>query len=100
MRVAVMEAMEEMRIVNIQPDEKGSYLQALQSLVGGNIEPVDVLFGEQPLLWVNENGIAEGLRASWAIYANKRMEERGYLSMADMEAPKIRLGLSAHGRRR
>lgn len=79
--------MEEIRTIDIQPDERGSYLKALQGLVGGLIEPVDVLYGEHPLLWVNDNGIAEGLMPSRALYANERMEEMGYLSMMDMETP-------------
>lgn len=87
MRVAVMEPMEEIRYENIYPDENGSYLEELQRLVGGMIEPVDVMYGDEPLLWVNENGIFEGLMPNRAIYANQRMEDRGYLSMMDMQTP-------------
>ena len=87
MKVAVMELMDDVRVVDIEPDKRGSYLHALQELVGGNIEAVDVLYGEQPLLWVNENGIAEGLLPNRAIYANERMETLGFLSMMDMETP-------------
>lgn len=87
MKVAVMEPMEEIRTIDIEPDESGSYLKPLQGLVGGLIEPVDVLYGDQPLLWVNDNGIAEGLMPSRTVYANERMEKMGYLSMMDMETP-------------
>lgn len=87
MRVAVMEAMEEIRYENIQPDEDGSYLKGLQRLVRGNIEAVDVLYGEQPLLWVNESGVLEDMMPNRAIYANQHMEDRKYLSMMDMETP-------------
>lgn len=87
MKVAVMEAMEEIRYENIQPDEDGSYLKELQRLVRGNIEAFDVLYGNQPLLWVNESGILEGMIPNRAVYANQRMKERKYLSMMDMETP-------------
>ncbi|WP_314039441.1 DUF3846 domain-containing protein [Slackia exigua] len=85
MRVAVMEFDEEIKTKDIKPDEDGSYLHALQAIVGGNIEALDVLYDEQPLLWVNEEGIFEKLMPSRAIYANKRMEEAGYLSQMDGE---------------
>lgn len=87
MKVAVMEAMEEIRYEDIQPDEEGSYLKELQRLVRGNIEAVDVLYGDQPLLWVNESGILEGMMPNRAVYANQRMEDRKYLSMMDMHTP-------------
>lgn len=87
MKVAVMEAMEEIRYEDIQPDEEGSYLKELQRLVRGNIEAADVLYGEQPLLWVNECGILEGMMPNRAVYANQRMEDHKYLSMMDMQTP-------------
>lgn len=86
MKVAVMEFDEEIKTKEIEPDENGSYLHALQDIVGGNIEALDVLYGEQPLLWVNEEGIFERLMPSRAIYANKRMEDAGYLSQMDGES--------------
>lgn len=85
MKVAVMEFDEEIKTVDIEPNEKGSYLSVLQGLVGGRIEPINVLYGDMPLLWVNEEGVFEGLAPSRAIYANKRMEEEGYLSQRDGE---------------
>lgn len=87
MKVAVIEPMEEIRYEDIQPDENGSYLKELQRLVGGMIEPVDVMYGEQPLLWVNEEGILQGMMPCRAIYANQHMEDSGYLSMMDMQTP-------------
>ena len=46
-----------------------------------------MLYGEQPLLWVNESGVFEDMMPNRAIYANQRMEDRKYLSMMDMETP-------------
>lgn len=87
MRVAVMNPEEEIKIIEIEPDESGSFLSDLQKLVGGLIEPVDVLYGDEPLLWVNDNGIAEGLFPNRAIFANERMAERGYLSQINGRNP-------------
>lgn len=36
MKAAVMYPMEEIRAIDIKPDEKGSYLKALQGLVGAS----------------------------------------------------------------
>lgn len=87
MRVAVMNPEEEIKVIEIGPDERGSFLNELQKLVGGLIEPVDVLYGDKPLLWVNDNGIAEGLFPNRAIFANERMAERGYLSQINGRDP-------------
>lgn len=40
--------------IDIEVDEAGSTLHDLQRLVGGNIEPFDVIFGEGISLYVNE----------------------------------------------
>lgn len=40
--------------IDIEVDETGSTLHDLQRLVGGNIEPFDVIFGEGISLYVNE----------------------------------------------
>lgn len=42
--------------IDIEVDETGSTLHDLQRLVGGNIEPFDVIFGEGISLYVNEEG--------------------------------------------
>lgn len=42
--------------IDIKVDEEGSTLYDLQRLVGGNIEPFDVIFGEGISLYVNEDG--------------------------------------------
>lgn len=43
--------------IDIEVDEAGSTLHDLQRLVGGNIEPFDVIFGEGISLYVNEEGL-------------------------------------------
>lgn len=43
--------------IDIKVDEEGSTLHDLQRLVGGNIEPFDVIFGEGISLYVNEEGL-------------------------------------------
>lgn len=66
------------RLINIESDE-GSYLHSLQNLVGGLIEPYDVLYGSSPLLWVNEEGLYTQA-PNRAIYANEHSVSEGYLS--------------------
>lgn len=44
--------------IDIKVDEEGSTLHDLQRLVGGNIEPFDVIFGEGISLYVNEEGLS------------------------------------------
>ena len=55
-------------------------------LVGGNIEPFDVIFGEGISLYVNEEGLFT-CPPNRAVYATKGMEEAGYLSMMDYSSP-------------
>ena len=48
--------------------------------------PLKVAFigvGEEPCLYVNEDGIGEDLAPNRAIYASRRMQEEGYLSQLD-----------------
>ena len=66
--------------IDIEVDETGSTLHDLQRLVGGNIEPFDVIFGEGISLYVNEEGLFT-CPPNRAVYATKGMEEAGYLSM-------------------
>lgn len=83
MRVAIVEPGREPYVTEIYPDKEGSYLSALQGLVGGLIEAFDPLFGDQPLLYVNEEGLLNGSVPNRAVYANKTMEQDGYLSQMD-----------------
>ena len=62
--------------------EHGTELCDLQDLVDGLIEPFDVLFGEAPLLWVNEEGLCTQA-PNRAVYADASMEQAGYLSQID-----------------
>lgn len=64
--------------IDIEVDETGSTLHDLQRLVGGNIEPFDVIFGEGISLYVNEEGLFT-CPPNRAVYATKGMEEAGYL---------------------
>ena len=73
-------------ISDIEVDEAGSTLHDLQRLVGGNIEPFDVIFGEGISLYVNEEGLFT-CPPNRAVYATKGMEEAGYLSMIDYSSP-------------
>lgn len=87
MRIGIIRPGEELRAVAIHPDDEGSYLSAMQELVGGRIEFFDVLFGDEPALIVNDDGIAEGLPANRAIWATREMEATGYLSQLDYSTP-------------
>lgn len=73
---------------DIEMDSDGSTLHALQRLVGGNIEPVDLILGDDILacegisIYVNEEGLYS-CPPNRALYATKGMEEAGYLSQMD-----------------
>lgn len=56
--------------IDIEVDEAGSTLHDLQRLVGGNIEPFDVIFGEGISLYVNEEGLFT-CPPNRAVYATK-----------------------------
>lgn len=83
MKVAYIGVGEETRLVDIEPDEEGSYLHGMQALVGGYIEPFDVLYGGRPCLYVNEDGRTEGAEPNRAVYATREMQDAGYLSQLD-----------------
>lgn len=83
MKVGYVEVGMKPRIAEVEQDEDGSYLHGLQSLVGGNIEQFPVLYGDQPVLYVNEDGIGLGLEPNGVVYATRQMEEQGYLSQLD-----------------
>lgn len=72
--------------IDIARDADGSTLQSLQAIVGGWIEPFDVLFKEGISLYVNEEGIYS-CPPNRAVYATKDMEEDGYLSGMDFTRP-------------
>ena len=57
-------------------------LEALQKCVDGDIEPLGVL-GGGITLYVNEEGLINGMRPNRALYATKEMEKAGYLSQMD-----------------
>lgn len=57
-------------------------LESLQDLVGGCIEAFGVLFGDEPLLWVNDEGMFRCM-PNRTVLASRAMEEAGYLSQID-----------------
>lgn len=74
MRGLLIRTDQEPVIIDIQQDEYGSTLHALQKEVGGNIEAFPVLFGEGIALYVNEDGLAT-CPPNRAVYATKAMEK-------------------------
>lgn len=86
-RAVLMPVASEPELVDLSLDREGSPLDALQGLVGGDVEFFDVLFGENPVLIVNENGIAERLQPNRAVFASREMKETGYLSFNDLSRP-------------
>ena len=87
MKVIEIPVWDEPRIVEVSPDEGGSYLGAYQELVGGLIEAVDVPYGRRLALYVNEEGIPSGLFPNRAVFSNKWMEDEGFLSCIDFKTP-------------
>ena len=57
-------------------------LKSLQGLVGGCIEAFGALFGDKPLLWVNDEGMYSCM-PNRTVLASRAMEEAGYLSQID-----------------
>lgn len=72
--------------IDIEQDDEGSTLASLQRLVGGNIEPFDVIFGDGISVYVNEGGLFT-CPPNRAIYATEHMEDTGYLSLMDFSTP-------------
>lgn len=66
------------REVEVAVDGEGSTLRALQGLVGGLIQPFDVIFGDGISLYVNEEGIGT-CPPNRAVYATRGMEREGDL---------------------
>ena len=69
----------------LKADENGSFLHALQSCVGGCIEPMDYLFDDAPAVYCNAEGKlgASLSEANRAVYATREMAEAGYASPSD-----------------
>lgn len=49
-KAALIPVNEDPQIIEIEPDQNGHYLYALQALVGGLIDAFDPLYGDTPLL--------------------------------------------------
>ena len=73
----------------LEADESGSFLKALQGCVGGPIEPLSWLFDDAPAGYCSEEGTlgATFLDANRAVYADKAMEDAGFLSQLDFATP-------------
>lgn len=82
LRIGVIEPYREPYLKTVEPDKDGSYLSALQREVGGDIEPFDLLFHNQPTLFVNDVGLYTE-QPNRAIYATAEMAEIGYYSQMD-----------------
>ena len=69
----------------LEADGRGSFLRALQACVGGPIEAAGYIFGDEPAVYVNEEGLlgASLGTANCAVYATRQMAEAGYLSQMD-----------------
>lgn len=80
--IAVIEPGKDPYLKKVAPDADGSYLGAFQREVGGNVEAYNVLWGDQPSLYVNE----DGSQPNRAIYANDHMEKERYLSQMDYKS--------------
>lgn len=74
------------REMTLLPEKNGSTLKPLQTLVGGNIEPFDIVFGDGISLYVNEEGLFT-CPPNRAIFATEEMEKAGYLSQLDYTKP-------------
>ena len=90
-KVAVVEPGRDPYLKELEPEgpegRADSYLGALQSEVGGNVEAYGVLWDDEPLIYVNEEFLFNGSKPNRAIYANDHMEEERYLSQMDYTSP-------------
>lgn len=84
LKVGLVPEFERPRLIEIESDGNGSFLHALQELVGGSIEHFEPVWGVQPSLIVNEEGLYR-CSPNRAIYATKQMAEDGYLSCIDYD---------------
>ena len=94
--IAVIEPGRDPYLKEVEPEdlEESSYLGAFQREVGGNVEAYSVLWGDEPLIYVNEDFLLNGSQPNRAIYANAQMEEERYLSQMDYKS--VFCGASAH----
>ena len=86
MRIGYIGIGEAPKIKEIEPDEQGSYLHAMQKLVGGHIEFFECLYGTHPALIVNDEGLYTS-EPNRAVYANARMEAEGFLDAMTYSHP-------------
>lgn len=84
--IAVIEPGKDPYLKKVAPDADGSYLGAFQREVGGNVEAYSVLWGDEPLIYVNEESSLNGSTPNRAIYANEQMEKERYLSQMDYKS--------------
>lgn len=88
--IAVIEPWRDPYLKEVEPEDRegleSSYLGAFQREVGGNVEAYNVLWGDQPSLYVNEESLLNGSTANRAIYATAQMEEERYLSQMDYKS--------------
>lgn len=87
--VMVVPVGREPELKTLESDENGSFLKALQGCVGGLIESLPRLFDDAPAGYCNEEGAlgATFLDANRAVYADKAMEDAGFLSQLDFRTP-------------
>ena len=72
------------RATIVETGDRKPLLEAMQELVGGYIEFFDPLWGDEPALVVNDNGVHDPYcTANLLIRATERMREVGFLSTLD-----------------
>ena len=79
MKVVHVKPFEDPKVVEIVPDEDGSYYSELKRLVGGLLEHVDVFFPNGPTVIVNDEFLLNGSIPNRPLYATKYMHDAGYL---------------------
>ena len=89
-RIAVIEPGRDPYLKEVEPEDRegleASYLGAFQREVGGPVEAYSVLWGDEPLIYVNEESSLNGSTPNRAIYANELMEKERYLSQMDYKS--------------
>lgn len=73
------------RNITLEADENGSFLAAMRGCVGGPIEPMGFVFGDEPAVYCNEEGKLDVASnpPNRAIYATCEVADAGYASPAD-----------------
>lgn len=64
---------------------KDDTLHSLQGLVGGAVDVLSVR-SDGIELWVNDEGLLDDMPPNMAVYADKGMEEEGFLSQIDYDS--------------